>query len=371
MRNLMSASLLALLVALLMAVFYRPQPLEAQLLHLQIERAMPEYANALSGESADLQALFLMYADEPVLLAKARLMLLRYPDMARSLLPTYGDSAEFQKVLSKYGEDIALPIHYFVTNEVFTLELMQGVSDAARAAMKALRSLRGDNEEEKTLDSADRVLTGEQRGWYAIRFLETEGYSFIGQFVMAQDGTVRWVQTERVLEGLNSFFAGGIRGLETKVHRNESVTAGDMGWAAVDVAVGVSAFKILRMGRTGVSGVGAVGSQTLTFSQRSAALGTGLWRGSLVGTRMLKYGAPAILAYIAVRHPSVIHSLLGNVAEKLGLPVALVQVVGWTLLLTPVFWLLHCLLRPLAWLVSGFASLLRWLGRPRKNQVAT
>src|SRR3546814_12093547 len=94
----------------------------------------------------------------------------------------------------------------------------------------------------------------------------------------------------------------------------------------MDVAIGVSAFKILRIGR-----VGSAGARSLTFSQRTAALGSGLWRGSVVGARLVKYGAPAVLAYIAVRHPSVINSLLGAAAEKLGLPVPLVQIRGWTL----------------------------------------
>src|SRR5690606_26312724 len=95
----------------------------------------------------------------------------------------------------------------------------------------------------------------------------------------------------------------------------------------------------------------------------SAAVGAGLWRGSLIGARMVKYGAPAVLAYMAVRHPSVINSLLGSAAEKLGLPVALVQIVGWTVLLIPVMLLLRFLIAPLAWLMAAAAGLLRWGNR--------
>src|SRR3546814_6563067 len=94
----------------------------------------------------------------------------------------------------------------------------------------------------------------------------------------------------------NSFFAGGLKGLETKLRRDEPIVAGDVGWAALDVAIGVGALKVLRMGKTGVAG-----GRSLTFSQRSAALGSGLWRTSAIGTRLLKYGAPAVLAYIAIR----------------------------------------------------------------------
>src|SRR5690606_24363158 len=126
----------------------------------------------------------------------------------------------------------------------------------------------------------------------------------------------------------------------------------------MDVAIGVSAFKLLRMGRGAAASAG-----TLTYSQRSAALGSGLWRASVVGTRLVKYGAPAGLAYIAVRHPSVINSMLGAVAEKFGLPVHLVQVAGWTLVLLPVMLLLRFLLGPLVWVLAGVVRLLAGLDR--------
>lgn len=358
MRIFLFAAVPAFVAALLITSLHRPAPLEQQLLHLQVEQAMPEYAHELSAEPAELQALFLLYVDDPVLLAKAYLALLRYPTMARPIFSLYGDSEVFQSVLRDYGEDVVLPIQYFLDNEVFTLELMRGLSDAARSALNTVRGLWPGGQAEQDQAEQDRPpqpLTSEERGRYAIHFLHEEGYGFLGQFLLAPNGQVAWVQTERVLENINGFFAGGIRGLETKLRREQAVGVADVGWAAVDVAIGVSAFKILRMGRAT-----AVGGKAMTFSQRSAALGAGLWRGSVVGARLVKYGAPVVLAYVAIRHPSVLNSLLGSAAQKLGLPVALVQVVGWTLVLLPVFLLLRLLVGPLAWLLSGVAGLLRW-----------
>lgn len=352
MKSISVAVVLAFLCALLITGLSKPRPLEAQLMHLQLEQAAPSMANALSGESAELQALFLDYADDEVLMAKAGLAMLRYPHMARPILLAYGDQPEFTDVLRRYGEDIVLPIHYFLSNEVFTLELMHGLGETTRSALSAVRRWWG---AESTPADSQAVLSGEQRGEFAIRFLQAEGYDFLGQFVMSADGQVRWLQTERVLEGINSFFAGGLKGLETKLRRDETIAVGDVGWAALDVAIGVSAFKILRMGRASVAG-----GRSLTFSQRSAALGAGLWRGTTVGARLVKYGAPVVLAYVAIRHPSVINSLLASAAEKLGVPVAAAQVVGWTLLLLPVMLLLRLFLRPLAWLLAGTATALRW-----------
>ncbi len=354
MKTLFLASLLAFLAALLITSQYKPKPLEAQLVHLQVEQAIPEIAGELDAESAELQALFLAYADDPVLLAKARLALLRYPDMARPIFLLFGDSQEFQDVLRRYGEDVTLPIHYFLTHEIFTLELMRGLSETAQSALSAARRLWSEGEPARA--AANGPLSSEDRGRYAVQFIKAEGYDFLGQFVMSPNGAVGWVQTARVLEGINSFFAGGIKGLETRMRRDEEVAVGDLGWAALDVAIGVSAFKILRMGRAS----GAAG-RSLTFSERSAALGAGLWRGSAIGARLVKYGAPAVLAYMAVRHPSVINSLLGSVAEKLGVPVGLAQVVGWTLILIPVLLLLRLMLGPVAWLMAGIVSVLRGL----------
>lgn len=353
MRYLISASLLALLAALLIAFLYKPKPLDAQLLHLQVEQAMPEYAQALATEPAELQALFLVYADDPVLATKAGLALQRYPEMARPILLMFGDSQDFQLVLRRYGEDVVLPIHYFLTHEVFTLELMRGMSESARSAVDAFRKLWSAGEPAEA--STTGALSSKERGWYAVQFLKAEGYDFLGQFVMNPSGDVSWVQTERVLEGINGFFAGGLKSLETKLRRDETIIAGDVGWAALDVAIGVGALKVLRMGKAG-----ATGGRSLTFSQRSAALGSGLWRASAIGTRVLKYGAPAVLAYIAIRHPSVINSMFGSVAQKLGLPVGLVQVMGWFLVLLPLMLLLRFVLGPLAWVMAAAASLLRW-----------
>lgn len=346
------AGVLAFLGALLIAAQYKPQPLETQLLHLQIRQTMPEMADELADEAAEIQALLLAYADDPILLAKARLALLRYPDMARPALLMFGDVQEFQQALRRYGEDIMLPIHYFLTHEVFSLELVRGLNETARSALAAIRGLWNDHADPVASGSA---LTSEERGRYAIQFLLAEGYDFLGQFMLNPKGEVVWVQTERVLEGINSFFASGVKGLESKLRRDEAITAGDLGWAALDVAVGISAFKILRMAKSA-----AVSGRSYTYAQRSAALGTGLWRGSVIGARLVKYGAPAVLAYIAVRHPSVINSLLGAVAERLDLPVGLVQVVGWTLVLLPVFLLLRLVLGPLSWLLAGIAGMLRW-----------
>lgn len=351
MRVLFRTLLLAFSAALLIAVVYRPKPLEQQLVHLQLQQSIPHYAPEMAGEPVELQALMLMYAHDPVLLAKARLALMRYPAMAQQILLQFGELPTFQGVLKRYGEDVLLPIQYFLENEVRTLEIMHGMSETAKAVVSTLR---GWWDGETAGETATGRLSPEDRGWYAVQFIDSEGYDFMGQFVLTQEGKVSWLQTERVLEGINRFFASGLKGLETRFRRDAVIAPSDVGWAAMDMAIGVGAFKLLRMGRVGTAG------RSLTFSQRSAVLGAGLWRGTLMGARVVKYGAPAVLAYMALRHPSIINSVLAAAAERLGVPVKVMQLGGWTLLLFPVFLVLRWLIGPLAWLLAASANLLRW-----------
>lgn len=364
MKKLLVATVLAVCVALLVAGLFAPRSLDARIIQVQLEQASPELASELAPEPLDLQALFLAYADDPVLLVKARLALLRHGALARPVLRELGDTPGFQQALRSYGEDIVLPVHYFMENEIATLALMRNLGEASRAALATLRQLWGSAAAE---EAASAPLDARERGLYAVHFLNAEGYDFLGQFVQGADGTVRWVQTERVLEGLNQLLASGIRGIETRYHRDEPIDAMAIGHAALDVAVGITAFKVLRMGRVAAPVAGT--TQSLATAQRSVVLGAGLWRGSVVAQRLLKYGAPAVLAYMAVRHPSLINALFGSVAETLGLPVRWVQVVGWTLVLLPVFWALSFLLVPLAWVLGGAGRFLRgvngWLSGAR------
>src|SRR5690606_36555805 len=181
MKALIAASLLALISALAIAGSHPPRTLEAQLLHLQLARSMPEAADELANEPAEVQALFLAYADDSVLLAKAMLALLRHPDMARPVLTAFGDQPLFQDVLRRYGEDVVLPIHYFLTNEVSSLEVMHGIGATAQSAFGAVRNMW---RSEPSDASVDDTLTPHDRGWHAVQFLDADGYDFLGQFVV-------------------------------------------------------------------------------------------------------------------------------------------------------------------------------------------
>jgi len=108
MRRLYFSVFLAAVLATTLAVVWKPAPIETQLLRVQLNRQLPEYANALSIEPLELQALFLDYASDPLLSGKARLAMLRYPQMTRPVLEYYGAEPLFQQALKDYG-DQAIP----------------------------------------------------------------------------------------------------------------------------------------------------------------------------------------------------------------------------------------------------------------------
>ncbi len=381
MRRLYFSCFIALLAALLIAWSWKPVSIEERLVQLQVEQLLPEYADELSRESLEIQALFIDYAQDPspVLSIKARLALLRYPEMARPIFSHYGAETEFQNILRGYGEHIIPPIHYFLMNEIRSISITRQASNVLESGMAGARRLWGSEtdttETENTKNANDarqspadpnQGVSPEERGWSAVMFIQQEGHDFLGQFVLDKDGQVTWVQTERVLEGLNAFFAGGVRGLETKYRRDEAIEAGDVGWAALDVAIGISALKVLRLGRASAAAARttrtARTTQAISYSKRSAALGASLLRGSAVGLRLAKYGAPIALAYIAVRHPSVLNAIFGGLAQTFGLSVLLIQILGWTLVLLPIVLVLQFLRRPVGMLLVGAGKALRWSG---------
>lgn len=357
MRRLFFALGVALLVGLILARAWAPQPMEQRLIGVQLEALVPAHAERLQHEPIEVQEAVLSLAQQDDLLAaKAQAALRRYGDLAREVLPAYAEDVAFRHVLQEYGEQVVPPIHYFMHNDLPSLSLYKRAGDTASALLRLW------NDEQAV---SPEPLTADGRGHFAIRFIAEEGHGFLGQFVIAADGSVVRVQTERVTEGVVGFFTGGIRDLETRWRRGDEIAASDVGWAAVDVAIAASAVKLLRLGR------GAAAARSTAASRpATAALGSTLLRGSRVGVQIARIGGPVALAYVVVHHPSLLNSAFGQVAEWLGYPVWVVQTLGWGLVLLPVLLLLQWLLRPLALLFGAVGGLLRWCDRCVRGRTA-
>lgn len=342
---------------------------EDQLIGVAVRQSFGDSAIQVAAEPLEVQALLLDYADNEPLLLKARLALLRYPDLARRILPVYGGEAEFQAVLLTYGEAVLPPIGYFMDHDLTSVEMRRALGERVEEIKLLYAQLMG-----SPIDAAPSApapvaeLTAEDRGWYAVRFLQEEGYDFIGQFAVSPDGKAEWVQTERVTEGLTDFFLGGVRGLETKWSQGEKVEGSDLGWAALDLAVIASSVKLLKATRAGravaPADAGVAAARSSGFSGRVAVFGSRvLARGGRLAAAVAGYGAIPMAAYLMFRHPSLINATLAELGGWVGVEPWILQFLFWFVALSvgmrfALFLLgpLSRVLRSLAWMSGALAA---------------
>ncbi|MBS3804217.1 MAG: hypothetical protein KGY54_06680 [Oleiphilaceae bacterium] len=365
---------LALLIALVITLTAKPVAIEERLVGIQVAAEL-DSVPGIHDEPIDIQALLLDYRANERLFLKARAAMLAHPDIARKILPLYGAEPEFREILAEYGEQVLLPIYYFHQNDVWSVEVMNRTNVLWLSAKESLASLWRDSpppsasggseapETDTTTIRQGQALSPEERGWYAVNFIQQEGHDFLGQFRPGLDGQVDWITTERVVEGVSQFLSSGIRNVEVKYRAGEDLTLEDGAWLAVDLAIAGSAFKVLKAGR-------AVSATTKNagVASRSAALGARLTRAGSMASKTVKYAkwpVAAGLAYVVVAHPAFISDVLAELATVLDLPAWLVQFTGWALLLAPLIylgsWAFLLLVRPAILVLRSTIALLFWL----------
>ncbi|WP_298848014.1 hypothetical protein [uncultured Salinicola sp.] len=379
MKVWLSILLFALVGAGVLSAVASHEPFEPRLVKLETQRALPSLADGLAGESAEINALFLSYADEPALWASAWLAIRNHGDLAREALVDYGLDPAFQRVLVRYGADAVLPVVYYRDHDIATLRAQHWLGTRYREASEQLDRWWGEDEESESRDSsgaaknasqaenaipeesdkADTSLTPARRGQIAIAILDAKGHAFLQQFVVDPDGEVRWLQSERVVSDLGDLFTSGLRDLESQWRRGEAIGAADIGWAGVDLLVMASAVKVLRAGRA--ARVGAAEGQGARAAGRGVLAGGGRFA---TLSRAARVAAITGTAYVVVRHPSLVSALGANVARWLGWPVWLGQFLLWLVVLLPLLivvrFVYRWLLAPLLWLL---VSLLRATSR--------
>ncbi|MDN6320592.1 MAG: hypothetical protein L0J77_12560 [Marinobacter sp.] len=369
MKKLLLICGLALLMAAIFSAIAKPVPIEQKLINIHAQDVLGDFPG-IEQEPVEIQAILLDMSDDPLLLLKAQAAFMRYPDMARNVFPLYAAEPEFQNILRQYGEGILPPIQHFVSQPISTIEWMNNASRQYQAAKRFFTGEPESSKPDNQPSSDGKKLSPEERGWYAVNFIQSEGHDFLGQFVVDSQGATQWIGTERVLEGVNQFFASGIRDLERNYRSGSEITAGDVGWASVDVLIFASAAKVLRVGRTA-----AVATKGASRGTRSAALAARVSRSGRMVLRSARYAKWPLMvgaSYLVIAHPSIINDLFAGIADVLGYPVVAVQFVGWLLLLVPALylgsWLLWLLAPLLVGLLRGASHLLAVLsGRYRRG----
>lgn len=317
-----------------------PEPsYEEQLIGVALRQSLGPAASELETQPLEIQALLVDYADDQALLLQARLALVKYPDLAQRLLPLYGDQPEFREVLLAYGPAALPPIGYFMDHKLTSLEVRRALGEQWKQVEEILDRWLGSSSTEPTVGDSRTLaptpeLTPDERGWYAIAFLQETGYDFIGQFAVAPEGKAEWVQTERVAEALTDLLSGGGRRFETKVRQGQDIQVGDATWAALDVAVVAASVKLVKamaVVRTAKAArVGAGAAARIGFSERVALFGSRvLARGGRLGMGIARYGAIPASVYLMVRYPTLINATLVELADWLGVSPRTVQALFW------------------------------------------
>jgi hypothetical protein len=332
---------------------------EDQVIGVAVYQSFGDAAAQIEAEPLGVQALLLDYADNEPLVLKARLALLRYPDLARRILSVYGEEPEFQEVLLNYGEAALPRIAYFMDHGLASLEMRRAFQERVEEFKRLYGRLAGAPADATASATAPvSELTAEQRGWYAINFIREDGYDFLGQFSVAPDGKTVWVQTERVTESMSELFLGGVRGLETKWRQGMQIEGSDLGWAALDVLVMASTVKLLRAVRAArAAAPGAAAARSAGFSERvllgSRALLAG---GGRIGLTVARYGAIPAAVYLMFRYPQLVNPTLAALGEWMGLDPWWVQFLFWFVALSVILRLTLFLLGPLSRILLGLGS---------------
>ncbi|WP_205909514.1 hypothetical protein [Salinicola lusitanus] len=392
MKLWLSILLFALVGAGVLSAVASHEPFEPRMVKLETQRALPSLADGLAGESPEINALFLSYADEPALWTSAWLAIQNHGDLARSALLDYGLDPAFQRVLVRYGADAVLPVVYYRDHDIATLRAQHWMGTRYRAASERLArwwgddardtdagvsSSQGDSESQAEdaipgeSDKTDSSLTPARRGQVAIAILDAKGHDFLQQFVVDPDGEVQWLQSERLVSDLGDLFTSGLRDLESQWRRGDAIGVADIGWAGVDLLVMASAVKVLRAGRAVRAGAAAEGQ-----GARAAGRGVLAGGGRFVNlSRAAKVAAITGTAYVVVRHPSLVSALGANVSRWLGWPVWLGQFLLWVVVLLPLLivvrFVYRWLLAPLLWLLvpllRATSRTPRWLMKRQRS----
>lgn len=349
---------IALSLAATIAAGTTEAPYEDRLVDVALRQTHASDWQGVAAQPMAVKALLVDYDHE--LAFKAQLGLDKYGDDAQEVLLRFGDDPTFQQVLRQYGENTLPVIAYFVKNDVASMRLIylaQQKSDTALAAAQSFWGRFWYSKPAPAPSASDAEVTAygpDLRGQRAIAMVAREGHAFLGQFVLNAQGQAAWVQTERALEGMKSFFFSGAIHLEKKYQSGQTLNAVDVLSAGMDVFIVAGTFKALKFLRA-TQQVRAVG-----VMQRSQLLGAPLLLRSTLGRSAMKYGVIAGTAYLVVQHPSLLNGIFVTLGQWLGVSPLWAKTMGWSLLLAPLLWPLLSLL---GWALSAAGTLLLTTGK--------
>ncbi len=254
-----------------------------------------------------------------------------YPTTALSVFALFGHTEEFARVLRHHGPYDVVPLVtkcLTVGDSYLSLEnsFGKGISSLLAGKLPTLSKQKP-----------------EECAWAMILAIDTLGHEFLNQYLI-EDGVAKLLPGSATAAAMSRLATSNLRVLERKLVMGKTPAASEWALALVDIA-GMS-----------VAGKGAslatklrAGSFTSSFMRaKAASVGVGAFVKAYAPS-LLKYGAFASVPYIAWKHPQVLTSAGGFIADAMGIPRFVGEVLVW---LIP-FLALYLLLAPL-WLPVRF-----------------
>lgn len=248
----------------------------------------------------------------------------RYPQLAPKVFALYGDDLAFHRVLDRHGHPVIAVIGYFFENG----STQYRVSNALHGAISQIW--------QGELPKWNDNLTGEQMGLMAVHELDERGSELLAEFEITA-GRAHRKPIEASILGAKNLFLGGILNVEAVWVRGERpLTWRDFGGATVDVAPMVGGISLLAKEARAINRA----SSRLIAGNAYRTLKT------VAVTAMGPVGNLAIL-YVLVKHPLLLGSAVGWVAEQLGLNPTVCIFFAYFLLFRMLLWIS----RPMLWLI--------------------
>ncbi|MFK8067281.1 MAG: hypothetical protein AB8D52_03470 [Gammaproteobacteria bacterium] len=343
----------SILLALAMIFLWPADQFDEQLIRLEAENELGDSIKNIQKESVDLQAVLLDYSDDQELILKSQIALIKYPQQTRTVLLEFGSENSFKDIFLEHGEVVIPVINYFLITDIKqSIKFMDNAGKFAHDFKDWWsREVADDQDQKETLEllesdiNSDQNLTNKKQAWYSIQFIKNGGHDFLGQFSISPQGEVKWIQTERVVEGVSSFFTSGVRELETRYVTDQEITGNNLLWASVDVLAVAGTLKLLRASRQV-----ARSGKSISLTRQTSLFGSRLLKSGFAG-QLFKVSAIAGTGWLLIKHPSLITSFLAEAGELIGIHPMLAQLIGISLLafvlLYPVNWFLRAILSPI------------------------
>ena len=236
------------------------------------------------------------------------------PRIAIKAYGLYGHTKEWEQVVQENNPPFvgAVLANCLDGKEDAFFNFGHGIKVAAQSVMQGKKP-----ESPKKLDPAEC-------GWHALQRMQKMGPAFFTQFTLNDKGEAVRLNLGTAGAAARELFLGNLLRADEK-HSLGTLTAGDVGWATLDVAgvVGVLklpglALKAATLGKAGaVAGAGA------------AAVGkVGLIASVPIATSVAMVGGGAYL----VTHPTKVGEYIGKpLAQAFGIPIFIGGFLGWAL----------------------------------------